>query len=282
MPAPDQTAARTALWRAMHVQIDAPPHVLEDEVGLKLLAPDAGWRDRPDMHPEGTRPFRASIVARARFIEDLVTERAAQGVKQYVLLGAGLDSFAQRRAELASTTLRVFEVDRPDPQAWKRERLVALGYGTPEWLRFVPVDFESGASFLERLVAEGFAPDQPSVIASTGVSMYLTREANVATLRAIASLAAGTTFAMSFLRPLERADTEARPGLEQSAKGARASGTPFISFFEPDDLLALARDAGFREARHVSSASLGDRYFAGRTDGLRPPNNAEEILVATT
>jgi len=103
----------------------------------------------------------------------------------------------------------------------------------------------------------------------------------MATLREIAGLASGTTFAMSFLRPIERADADARPGLEQSAKGARASGTPFISFFEPDDLLGMARDAGFSEARHVSSASLGDRYFGDRSDGLRPPNNAEEILVAT-
>ena len=99
---PDSTAARVALWRALHVQKDSPPHVLEDEIGLKLLAPDESWKDRPDMHPEGTRPFRASILARARFIEDLVTERADRGVTQYVLLGAGLDSFAQRRPKIAS------------------------------------------------------------------------------------------------------------------------------------------------------------------------------------
>ena len=280
MSEPDPTAVRTALWRAMHAQLDAPPHVLEDLVGLQLVAPGAGWRARPDMHPEGTRPFRASIVARARFIEDLVAGEAARGVAQYVLLGAGLDTFAQRRPELASR-LRVFEVDRPSPQAWKRQRLVELGLGVPEWLHFVPVDFESGASFRERLVAAGFAPDEPAVLASTGVSMYLTREANVATLREVAGLAAGTTFAMSFLRPLERADATARPGLEQSAKGARASGTPFISFFDPDDLLALAKAAGFREARHVSSAVLGDRYFGDRTDGLHP-TASEALLVAST
>jgi O-methyltransferase involved in polyketide biosynthesis len=95
--APDSTAARTALWRALHVQVDPPPHVLEDEIGLKLVAPDEGWRQRPDMDPQFTAPFRASIVARARFIEDLVVEQAARGVGQYVILGAGLDTFAQRR-----------------------------------------------------------------------------------------------------------------------------------------------------------------------------------------
>src|SRR5260221_14783035 len=105
----DSTAVRVALWRAMHVQVDPPPHVLEDEIGLRLVAPDESWRRRPDMDPDGTRPFRASIVARARFIEDLVVEKAGQGVGQYVILGAGLDSFAQRRPEIASQLL-VFEV----------------------------------------------------------------------------------------------------------------------------------------------------------------------------
>src|SRR5688572_16979835 len=95
--AADSTAVRVALWRAMHVQIDPAPHVLEDEVGLRLAAPADGWRHRPDMNRQATRRSRASIVARARFIEDLVVERAGEGVRQYVILGAGLDTFAQRR-----------------------------------------------------------------------------------------------------------------------------------------------------------------------------------------
>src|SRR6185503_17406361 len=98
---PESTAARVALWRALHVEADPPPHVFEDQVGLKLVAPDEGWRSRPDMSPF-TRPFRASIVARSRFIEDLVAQQADRGVAQYVILGAGLDTFAQRRPELAS------------------------------------------------------------------------------------------------------------------------------------------------------------------------------------
>jgi len=86
---------------------------------------------------------------------------------------------------------------------------------------------------------------------------------------------------LSFLLPIERADPEAREGLERAIRGARASGTPFLSFFDPQDLLALAREAGFRETRHVSGADLSARYFSGRQDGLKPPNNAEELLVAT-
>src|SRR6187549_1690260 len=138
--APDNTALRVALWRALHVEVDAPPHVFEDIIGLKIAAPEEGWQSRPDMSPF-TRPFRASIVARARFIEDLVEEQAARGVGQYIILGAGLDTFAQRRPELASR-MHVFEVDKPGAQEWKRQRLHALGFGIPPFLRFVPVNFE--------------------------------------------------------------------------------------------------------------------------------------------
>ncbi len=278
--APNNTAVRVALWRALHVQIDPPPHVLEDEIGLKLAAPAEGWRQRPDMDPRFTSRFRAAIVARARFIEDLVVEQADRGVSQYVLLGAGLDSFAQRRPEIASR-LRVFEVDQPGPQAWKRQRLMELGFGVPEWLKFVPVDFEAGESWLDRLTAAGFDGGKPAVVASTGVSMYLTREANAATLLKIATFASGSTLAMTFILPIELADPEERPGLQAAEKGARAAGTPFLSFFTPEQMLALAREAGFKEARHVSGTDLSQRYFAGRTDGLRT-SRSEEMLVAAT
>ena len=283
MPAvvgPEDTAVRVALWRALHVQSDAPPHVFSDEIGVKLVAPDDGWQSRPDMSPF-TRPFRASIIARARFVEDLVAEQAALGVAQYVILGAGLDTFVQRRTDLA-TRLVVFEIDQPGPQAWKRQRLAELGFGIPSQLKLVPVDFEAGDAWWERLVAAGFDTAQPAVVASTGVSMYLTREAILATLRQVASLAPGSTLVMSFMLPIEMADPAVRPGIERAAAGARANGTPFISFFEPAEMLALARDAGFARVQHVSADELAQRYFANRTDGLRPPSNSEELLVATT
>ena len=280
-PAADSTAVRVALWRALHVKADPPPHVLEDEVGLRLASPGEDWRSRPDMNPQFTRPFRASIVARARFIEDLVVEESGSGVSQYVILGAGLDTFAQRRPEIASR-LRIFEVDRPAQQEWKRARLVELGYGVPEWLRFVPVDFESGESWLDKLPSAGFDVTRPAVVTSIGLSMYLTKEAIAGTLRQVSSLAPRTVFAMTFLIPLELAGPDVRPGFEAAAKGARSSGTPFISFFTPQEVLRLARDSGFRRARHVSAAELTELYFAKRTDGFRPPDNGEELLVAYT
>jgi len=277
---PDDTAVRVALWRALHVEVDPPPHVFEDVVGLKLAAPEDGWRDRPDMSPF-TRPFRASIVARARFIDDLVMAQVDEGIRQYVILGAGLDTFAQRHADLGSR-LVIFEIDRPGPQAWKQQRLVELGLGIPSFLRFVPVDFEAGYTWWQRLTAAGFDSRQTAVVASTGVSMYLTRDAIMATLRQVAGLAQGSTFAMSFMLPVEMADPEVRPGIERAAAGARANGTPFISFFTPTEMLAMAKEAGFREVRHVSAAELAEQYFSNRTDGLRPPHNSEELLVATS
>lgn len=278
--APDSSAVRTALWRAMHVRVDPPPHVVEDEMGLELAAPGDGWRDRPDMDPQATSGFRAAMVARARFIEDLIAERADRGVTQYVVLGAGLDTFAQRKPEIASR-LRIFEIDQPGPQAWKRRRLVELGYGIPEWLHLVPVDFEANAPWWEQLAATGFDPGRPTVIASTGVTMYLTKDATAATLRRIAGLAPGSTLAMTFLLPTGLLDDADRPGLRTSEEGARAAGTPFLSFYTPQEMLALAREAGFKDARHVPGAVLADRYFADRTDGLRP-STGEDLLLATT
>jgi O-methyltransferase involved in polyketide biosynthesis len=119
------------------------------------------------------------------------------------------------------------------------------------------------------------------VVASAGVSMYLTKDANAATLRQLASLAPGSTLAMTFQPPLELLEEGDRPGRQAVEKGARAAGTPFLSFFTPPEILALARDAGFKDAQHVSAAMLNQRYFAGRMDGLRT-SNGEELLLATT
>jgi methyltransferase (TIGR00027 family) len=265
----------------MHIEVDPPPHVFHDQIGLQLAAPEASWRSRPDMNPASTRWFRAGILARARFVDDLVAEQAGHGVMQYVILGAGLDTFAQRRPEIASR-IRVFEVDQPGPQAWKHRRLIDLGFGVPEWLRLVPVDFEAGESWWDLVGAAGFDPDQPAVVVSTGVSMYLTKDANEASMRQIAGgLAPGSTLALTFLLPTELFDDALRPGFEAAERGARAGGTPFISFYSPDEMLELARRTGFVEAQHVSAGMLSVRYFAGRTDGLRTLGG-EELLKATT
>jgi methyltransferase (TIGR00027 family) len=278
--APDEAALRVALWRALHAQIDPPPHVLEDVIGLMLAAPNDDWRQRPDMDAKATSRARASIVARARFIEDLVVEQAGRGVGQYLILGAGLDTFVQRRPEIASR-LRTFEVDQPGVQAWKQKRLIEAGFGIPEYLRLVPVDFETGWSWWEKLAAAGFDSDRPTVAASSGVTMYLSKDAVMTTLRRAAALVRGSTLAMTFMLPLEFVDSEERVQRQAAEQGAQAAGTPFVSFFSPTEMLDLAREAGFREVLHVSAADLAERYFAGRTDGLRP-SSAEQFLVART
>lgn len=278
--APDNTAVRVALWRAMHVQVDPPPHIIEDEIGLQLAAPDEAWRHRRDMNPEATKGARAVVVARARFIEDLVIEQMdRRGVGQYVILGAGLDTFAQRRPR-GTSLLRIFEVDKPDAQVWKRQRLTEIGFDIPPTLTFVSVDFESGISWWESLVRAGFDFRQPAVIASAGVSQYLTREAITAMLRQIATFAPRSTLIMTFQLPLELVEPDDRPLRETTERGTRAAGAPFISFFSPAEMVALALESGFSEAYAVSAADLAQRYFSRRTDGLRP-SSSEELLVAT-
>jgi methyltransferase (TIGR00027 family) len=223
--------------------------------------------------------YRASVVIRARFVEDLVTEQLAHGVEQYIILGAGLDTVAQRRPEIASR-LQIFEIDRPGSQEWKRQRLIELGYGIPKGLHLVPVDFEVDDAWLDHLVAAGFDPSRPAVVASTGVSMYLTKEAIEATLQQIATFAPGSTFAMTFLLPPEPA-TSTKPARRSSAKKETRSRKPFISFFTPQEMLDMARKAGFKEARHLSGTTLTERYFPNRPDSL-PSSSAEEMLIATT
>lgn len=274
---PDDTAVRTALWRALHVQADAAPHIIEDEVGLKLIAPPEGWQDRPDM--KYAKRLRASIVARSRFIEDIIIEQSKQGMGQYVVLGAGLDTFAQRRPDIASR-LQVYEIDQPGMLNWKQQRLREWGFGIPGYLHFVPVDFEN-QSWFTQLMNAGFDAGKPAVVACTGVTLYLTKEAIVSMLKQIAALATGSTLAITFYLPMQLLDEEDLPMQEIAERGARAAGTPFISFFTPDEIMDLAREAGLKEAKIISTQDMVQRYFANRADDLLPASG-EVFLLAKT
>ena len=274
---PDNTAVRTALWRALHMQMDAKPYVLEDKIGLKLIDPPDDWQQRPDM--KFTKRLRASIVARARFIEDLIIEQSKHGISQYVILGAGLDTFAQRRPDIASK-LQIYEIDQPDTLTWKQQRLIELGFGDPEYLHFVPVNFET-SSWWEQLLKAGFNANKPAVVACTGVSLYLTKDAITSILNQIATLASGSKLAMTFYLPTELLDEEDKPMQEIAEKGARAAATPFVSFFAPNEILALAREAGFKEAKTISTKDMEQYYFTNRTDNLLPATG-EVFLLATT
>lgn len=276
---PDNTAVRIALWRALHVQVDAKPYILEDEMGLKLVAPDDSWRRRLDMNVDFTRRMRASIVARARLIEDLVVEQSKQGLCQYVILGAGLDTFAQRRTDIASN-LQIYEIDQPDTLAWKQQRLIELGLGVPEYLHYVPVNFEA-SSWWNSLLKAGFDTKQPAVVACTGVSVYLTKEAITSTLNQVATLASGSKLAMTFSLPIELLDEEDKPLQELAKKGTREAGTPMVSYFTPDEILTLANRAGFKEVTTKSTKDIQQYYFTNRADNLLPASG-DIYLLATT
>jgi len=275
MQQPDNTAMRTALWRALHTQEDDKPSILEDEIGLQLIDPPKDWKQRPDM--KYTKRLRASIVARSRFIEDLIIEESKLGINQYVILGAGLDTFVQRRPGIASE-LQVYEIDQVETLAWKKHRLVELGFDLPNNLHYVPVNFEI-SSWWEKLTEAGFDIKKPAVVACTGVSLYLTKTAIIATLGQMVQFAPGSTLAMTFYLPIDLLDEEDKPMMEMSIKGARESGIPFVSFFTPGEIEAMALEAGFRQIKLISTKDLEKLYFSNRKDNLVPATG-EIFLVA--
>lgn len=229
------------------------------------------------MDPDFTRRIRASIVARARFVDDLVTESSTIDFDQYVILGAGLDSFAQRHPDVASR-LQIYEIDQPATQAWKQRRLMELGFGIPDWPHIVRADFET-ASWWERLLAAGFDVSKRALVTCTGVSLYLTREAIMSTLRQVSAMASGSLLAMSFYLPIELLDEEDRFLQEIAAEGARKAGTPFVTFVSPDELLAWGEEAGLEVSKIMSTQDMVELYFAERTDGFYPASG-ELFLIA--
>ncbi|MCL1639935.1 class I SAM-dependent methyltransferase [Elizabethkingia sp. HX WHF] len=272
---PDNTAIRTALWRAFHTQADAEPHILEDTLGLQLIAPEEGWQERPDI--KYTQRLRASVVARSRYIEDIITTEIPKGTDQYVILGSGLDTFAQRNPDTASK-IQIFEIDQPGTLIWKQKRLSETGFHVPENLHFVPVNFEK-SSWWEQLLKAGFNIHKPAVIACTGVTLYLTRSAIKETLQHMVSFAAGSVVAISFYLPVKLLEKEDQPMQEMANKGAQQSGTPFISFFSPEEVIAIAKESGLNNTDLVSTEDIKDLYFKNRTDGLSPASG-EVFLLA--
>jgi methyltransferase (TIGR00027 family) len=214
------------------------------------------------------------VLARARFVEDEVARTSAA---QYVILGAGLDSFALRHPDMA---LQVFEVDEPKTQEWKRHRLEELGYAIPPNLHFAPVDFESGESWVDKILSVGFDARRNAVVSCLGVTQYITKQATLETMQLAASLAAGTTFACTFIVPAELIDPAESEMRAATEEGAGDRGHPWISFYEPREFLVLARRAGFKNARHVSTDELTLQYFAGRADGLRP-SSSDHLIIAS-
>ncbi|GAB3356843.1 class I SAM-dependent methyltransferase [Arachidicoccus ginsenosidivorans] len=283
MEKPDNTAQRTALWRALHLEIDDVPLIIKDNWALRLTRPAPGWQQRPDM--KYTKPIRASIVGRARFVEDQVEVAVQKGLSQYVILGAGLDSFALRYNEQhaqtkAPPTLQVFEIDQPETLSWKQDCIKEQIENLPENLHLLPVDFEQ-STWWEALAGQnsGFDMQKPTIISSTGVTLYLTHKAIRDMLMRIAKFAPGSKAIISFYAPIESLQGEDKTLMEMSVKGAASQGTPMISFFNPEDVLLLAKDAGLKNCQIFDTQDLTRQYFKHRSDGLRPCDG-ELFLVA--
>lgn len=208
--------------------------------------------------------FSRWVSVRARFVEDLVAQASRGGLGQYVILGAGLDSFAYRRRDLLGR-MRVFEVDHPATQEWKRNRLRHLQIGVPDELVFAPVDFES-ETLAEGLARAGLNRKLPTLFSWLGVTMYLSSAAVESTLATIASWPAGTRIVLSYDMPpgvLSGLQLQVRDSLARIVSGL---GEPFVTTFEPDDAEALLRSSGFGDIFHFGPSEAVERYFGARRD----------------
>ena len=263
-----RTAERVAERRAAHQVLDKPV-VFDDPLAMAIIDPEAArhLRDNPrEFDRSPLAPFfRAAFAARSRFAEDELREAYARGVRQYVVLGAGFDTFAYRNP-LAG--LRVFEIDHPATQAAKCARLAAAAIPIPPETVFVPVDF-ARMSLAAALDAAGLDRGAPAFFSWLGVVPYLERQAIESTLRFVAALPAGTTIVFDYGSPPSALSLVGRIAFQRIAKRVAAAGEPWKTFFAPDDLATMLRACGFSQVTNCGPAEINRRYFTGRTDRLR-------------
>jgi methyltransferase (TIGR00027 family) len=266
---PSRTAMRVAMRRAAHQLFDAPPLVLDDPVAVPIIGPEAMARVTASpsrQHRRIARSARAFMVARSRFAEDALARAVARGTGQFVILGAGLDTFAYRNP-YPGGTLRVFEVDHPATQAWKRRKLVNASIAVPASVTYVPVDFERDA-LADRLAAAGFDLSRPAFFSWLGVTMYLTDEAFSSTLSLVAGSGAGGGVAFDYGAARSHLGWTDRIALAWLSRRVAAAGEPFRSFFEPGALVARLQKLGFARIEDLGADDINARYFTGRPDGL--------------
>jgi methyltransferase (TIGR00027 family) len=276
---PSRTAERVAMRRAAHQRLD-DPRVHEDPLALAILGDVEAAAVRA--HPGGPERslvatfLRAFLAVRSRVAEDALARAVATGVRQYVVLGAGLDTFAYRNPHPG---LRVFEVDHPATQVWKRQRLTATRIFVPEDVVFAPVDL-AVEPLAPALTTAGLRADEPSFFSWLGVTPYLERAAVLATLAAIVPLAAnGGGIVFDYSVPPGSLGVLQRLAFRRLAARVAAAGEPFRSFFEPASLVAEVRALGFRTVRDMTPDTLNAEYFSHRADGLRV-GGAGHILLA--
>lgn len=254
--------------RAAHQLFDEPK-VLEDPLALRIIGPQSAevLRSERSRYAAGpARHLRAFLVARSRLAEDALADAVSRGVHQYVILGAGLDTFAYRNPHPASS-LKVFEVDHPRTQAWKRGQLSSAAIAVPESLNFVPVDFET-QTLADGLRGAGFRADEPSFFSWLGVSMYLTREAVLSTLGYVATLPRGSGMVFDYAVSHRTLDFLRRLAARALMRRAAAISEPWKTFFDPDELAGELRALGFGHIHDLGPDQLNARFFSDRTDQL--------------
>lgn len=262
-----RTAFRVAIRRAAHQIADKPP-IMHDPIAVRLLGPGVERDLERAMHTVA-RDFRCLMAARSRYAEDRLADAVSAGVRQYVVLGAGLDTFAYRNPYEA---LHVFEVDFPATQEWKRSVLAEAGVPLPPNLTFVPLDFEH-QTLTGGLRSTGVDMNAPAFFSWLGVVPYLTIEAFRATLAAIAQFPSPSAVSFDYAFPPETLTPERRAVFDTLAGRVAAAGEPFRLFFTPSQIEAEFARAGFHRCEQVDSDDLNDRYFKDRADGLKLSSN---------
>ena len=261
-----RTAEGAAALRALHQVLDEP-RILDDPIAGRLVG-----QHEVDRQKKIARllPFlkrlRAHFAMRSRYAEDCLAESIDRGVRQYVLLGAGLDTFAYRQPPWANQ-LRVFEVDHPATQEWKREKLAAAQASIPANLTFAGVDFEK-VSLREGLVSAGLDFSVPTFFSCLGVTQYLTAASFEGSLKLVASMPAGSEIVFSFVVAASDLSNGERFFVGLFAAIAAASREPWLSRFDPRELADKLTALGFSKVIHFSSEAATDRYFRERRDGL--------------
>lgn len=274
------TAAFTAIARAAHQFIDEPPSILDDPavIGLVEGSSEQEIRARTD---EFRRPLqllaRSAFVLRSRYVEDRLEQAVRAGIRQFVMLGAGLDTFGFRQPQWAQS-LRIIEVDHPASQVLKRLCLDRAGLSLPDNLEFCPIDFEE-STLLGGLKLSSFDDRSPTFLSWLGVTQYLTTQAITATLEDISRLPRGSELVFSFVLPdacLSSLDLKAA---RFYAELVASRGEPWLTRFAPLDIESKLRGVGFSKVKHLAPSLANRRYFDGRQDGLRAPE-FEQLMCA--
>ena len=267
---PSQTALLAAAARAAHLIVDGQPPIFADTLAYELLGDKAEEFVRYHrLHGEHVVLVgaRAAATIRSHFTEGRLVEAAGRGVTQYVILGAGLDTFAYRQPVVER--LRVFEVDHPSTQGWKRTALDAAGIEVPENLVFAPVDLET-EPVVPHLIGGGFDAAAPAFVSWLGVVVYLTREAIDETLTAIGALASGTEIVLDYMLPETLRDEAGQTYVDLVAPASAERGEPWLTFLGPEEMADILREHGFEVIRHAGQRDAVDPALWDRADSLRP------------